>query len=84
MLVLTVVLLSPVAAGREQWIELHSPSFVVMTNGSEKQARHVAREFESIREVFRDYYGLSKTSVALTPITIIAARDEDTFKALRT
>ena len=36
----------------ENWIEVRSPHFLVLTNSSEKQGRHVADQFERMRSVF--------------------------------
>ena len=65
----------------EHWIELRSPNFLVFTNASEKQARHVAYQFEMIRAVFRLFFN-AQSSVKEQPVSIIAAKDEATLKVL--
>jgi hypothetical protein len=42
-----LVFLSAVSAvAAEKWVEVRSPNFRVISDGSEKDARHVAHEFE--------------------------------------
>jgi hypothetical protein len=65
----------------EVWLEVRSPSFLVLTNANEKQGRRVAYQFEMIRAVFRQLFNL-KGSSKEEPVIIIAARDEETLKAL--
>jgi TonB family protein len=83
-----MVILFVVAAPRlfsgarlQTWIELRSPNFIVVTNANEKQARRVAYQFEMVRAVFREYFGISG-SANDQPVIIIAAKDEDTLKTL--
>ncbi len=83
-----IVILVVVAAQRlfagtkpQTWIELRSPNFIVVTNANEKQARHLAYQFEMVRAVFREFFRIS-ASAKDQPITIIAAKDEDTLKTL--
>ena len=69
------------AAGEKPWIEVRSPHFRVLTNGAPGDARHVAEEFEQLRYVFASRFpNLRLESGA--PLTIFAARDADTAKAL--
>jgi hypothetical protein len=68
------------AKNRPAWIEVRSPNFIVVTNANEREASLVANQFEIIRTVFLDYFG--DVSVEDQPVTILAARDEDTFKHL--
>src|SRR5215467_1277847 len=67
-------------AGSHAWIELRSPHFVVVSNASEHEARQVANQFETIRAVFREYFGTVSSNEQ--PIIILAARDESTLKPL--
>jgi tetratricopeptide (TPR) repeat protein len=67
--------------GADNWVEVRSPHFVVLTNSSEKQARHVAGQFERMRAVF--HTGFPKARVdPPEPIIIIALRDKRAFQAL--
>jgi tetratricopeptide (TPR) repeat protein len=65
----------------ETWTEVRSPNFLVVTNASEKQGRHVAYQFEMIRLVFRQFFHV-QGSTTDPPITIIAASDEEALKPL--
>ncbi|MGA8150222.1 MAG: hypothetical protein WB952_04680 [Terriglobales bacterium] len=65
----------------QAWIELRSPNFIVVTNANEKQARRVAYQFEMVRAVFREYFGITGSSRD-QPVVIIAAKDEETLKTL--
>ena len=69
----TVLLLTTSAASEEKpWREIRSPHFRVMTNGSEGAGRHVAREFEQMRNLFADQFpGFNVDSSA--PLLIMAA-----------
>ena len=69
------------AAGAENWIELRSPNFIVVSNANEKQVRRVAYQFEMIRAVFRQFFNIQGSGQDPSVI-IIAAKDEDTLKAL--
>ena len=69
------------AASKPTWIELRSPNFIVITNAGEGQARQVVYQFEMIRAAFRAYFG-KKDESAEEPVVILAAKDENTFKAL--
>ena len=53
-LLLTVfaALLAPARDKPENWLEVRSPHFIVLSDSSEKQARHVADQFERMRTVF--------------------------------
>ena len=68
-------------AGEKPWIEVSSPHFRVLTNGSQNEARHVAREFEQMRYVFVEYEPQFRLEGG-APLTIFAAQDEDTAKML--
>jgi hypothetical protein len=46
-----------VASARDQpenWLEVRSPHFIVLSDSSEKQARHVADQFERVCLVVRN------------------------------
>jgi Tfp pilus assembly protein PilF len=79
---LIVVAAQHLSATKPQtWCELRSPNFIVVTNANEKQARGVAYQFEMIRAVFRKYFGLGNSSKD-QPVIIIAAKDQNTLRAL--
>jgi tetratricopeptide (TPR) repeat protein len=78
-------LATPVAAdaddAKDVWVEVRSPHFVVSSNGGEKQARHVAQQFEEIRGVFQSAFSKLRVDPG-KPILILAAKNENTMKAL--
>ena len=62
-------------AGGEEWLEVKSPHFMVLTDAGEGSARRMAREFELIRVVFQQAFGHSPVDPA-EPIYIYALEDE--------
>jgi TonB family protein len=68
-------------ADSRTWIEVRSPNFIVVTNANEHQGRRTAYQFEMIRAVFREFFGQTVTSQE-PPVTIVAAKDENTLKTL--
>ncbi len=65
----------------ENWLQVRSPHFVVVTNAGDKQARTTAGQFERMRAVF--HAALPKIDMdSFAPITVIAVKDEKNFKAL--
>jgi len=84
LIVVLLLFTAPSASFAEKpqvWIRLRSPNFIVVTNGSEKQARSVAYQFETIRAILRQFLN-SKGSATDPPVIIIAAKDDATFKPL--
>jgi tetratricopeptide (TPR) repeat protein len=68
-------------ASEKEWIEVRSQHFQVLSDGSDKDARRMAREFEQIRAVFsRQFPTLRLDSGA--PLLVLAVRDEKSMKAL--
>ncbi len=65
----------------DSWVEVRSPHFLVLTNASEKQARHVAGQFERMREVFRAAFPKTVVDPA-SPITVIALKNKQDFQSL--
>jgi hypothetical protein len=43
---------APLSAGQHPWVEVKSPHFRVLTDGSVGEARHLALQFEQMRAVF--------------------------------
>jgi Tfp pilus assembly protein PilF len=81
LLAAAMVLSVPSVAKEKPWREVRSPHFRVITNGSERDARHVAREFEQIRSFFAAQFpGFRVDSPA--PLLILAPEDETTTKKL--
>lgn len=68
-------------AKHENWVEVRSANFIVVSNAGEKQARKTAIRFEQIRAVFRR--SMEVASAHPSPIiTILAVKDEDSMRAL--
>lgn len=69
------------SAGEKQLIEVRSPNFRVLTDGSEGQGRKVAREFEEMRAVFATGFPTMRLSGG-APLLIFAVQDENGLKAM--
>src|SRR5579859_2677788 len=72
--------LSCVAADKE-WAEVRSQHFRVITDGSEKDARRVAREFEQIRFAMSSVYPKLRLDSG-APLLVMCPRDESSMKVL--
>jgi len=73
--------LAPARDKPENWVQVHSPHFLVVTNSNEKQARRVADQFERMRSVFHKLFPTLQIDPA-TPIIVLAVKDEKDFRAL--
>ena len=81
LLLFAALVCRPCAAATEQWIEIRSAHFTVLTDASEKQGRHVTDQFERMRWVFQKF--LPKASVDPTePIVVVAAKNEKVFDTM--
>src|SRR5690242_20186379 len=83
-LLFALVVAAPLAAARdkvENWIEVRSPHFDVVTNSNEKQGRRIADQFERMRSVFHAAFPKLQIDPA-SPIIVLAIRDEKDFRAL--
>jgi tetratricopeptide (TPR) repeat protein len=69
------------AGGERTWIEVKSPHFRVLTDAGAGDGRRVAREFERLRAVFAARFPEFRLESG-APLTIFAARDEETAKTL--
>ena len=65
----------------DHWFEVQSPHFVVLTDTNEKQARHLAGQFEQMRSVFHILIP-SATDNPGSPIIVLALKDRKAFQAL--
>jgi len=65
----------------ENWIEVGSPHFTVVTNANEKQGRHIADQFERMRSVFRVAFPKLQIDPG-APLIVLAIKDEKGFRAL--
>jgi len=68
-------------AVEKPWVEVNSPHFRVLTDGTPADARHVAGEFEQLRYVFASQFPNFRLESG-APLTVFAARDEGTAKLL--
>ncbi len=78
-----LALLSVQAApdGAAKWVEVRSGHFVVTSDAGEAAARSVAKQFEQIRELFRQTFTTLRVDTA-QPVNIVVARDEATMRML--
>jgi tetratricopeptide (TPR) repeat protein len=68
-------------ASVEAWIEVRTPNFVLISNAQARQARRAADRFEQFRNVLHETLPGLQFDPGY-PLTIFAARDFDSFKAL--
>jgi tetratricopeptide (TPR) repeat protein len=67
-------------SGEREWVFAATPNFKVISDDGEASARRVAKELEQIRAAFAQ---LLKIDVEVgRPVTVIAARDEQTARRL--
>jgi|HubBroStandDraft_6_1064221.scaffolds.fasta_scaffold10876_4 Tfp pilus assembly protein PilF len=82
-LLLTVfaALVAPARDKPENWLEVRSPHFIVLSDSNEKQARHVADQFERMRTVFHAMFPQAHVDPG-TPIVVLAVKDKKDFQSL--
>ena len=68
-------------AGGDQWTEVSSSHFQVVTNAGEKQARHILDQFERMRWVFQTMFPKLNVDPP-TPIMVFAAKNGKTFQSV--
>lgn len=71
-LLLSVFLATTVSA--QNWIEIKSKNFTVITDGGDRRGREVALHFEQMREIFGTLFFKDKIN-ATAPLSIIAFKD---------
>jgi len=69
------------SAAEKEWAEVRSQHFRVITDGSEKDARRVAREFEQIRFAMGSVYPKLRLDSG-SPLLVLCPRDESSMKVL--
>jgi Tfp pilus assembly protein PilF len=69
------------AASDKEWAEVRSQHFRIITDGSERDARRVAREFELIRFAMSSVYPKLRLDSG-APLLVLCPRDESSMKAL--
>lgn len=65
----------------ENWLEVRSQYFTVVTNANEKAGRRIADQFERMRSVFHVMFPQISIETS-SPIIVLAIKDEKDFRAL--
>jgi tetratricopeptide (TPR) repeat protein len=78
---LVVVAAGHPGAAADPWLEVKSPNFTVLSNGTDARARNIAWQFEQIRTAIQSGWPWSRTPLD-RPLLIVAARNEATMKTL--
>ena len=65
----------------ETWLQIRSQHFVVISDAGEKDAKHVADQFERMRGVFHTAFPHMQVDPP-APIMVIAVKNEKDFRAL--
>jgi Flp pilus assembly protein TadD len=81
LLPLLAAVLAPARDKPENWTEVRSPHFTVVTNSNEKQGRRIADQFERMRSVFHAAFPNLQIDPG-SPLVVLAIKDEKDFKAL--
>jgi tetratricopeptide (TPR) repeat protein len=68
-------------AAPEQWVEVRSQHFTVITDSNDKQGRHILDQFERMRWMFHSLFPKANVDPAL-PITVIATKNQKGFQLL--
>src|SRR5579864_7623322 len=63
------------------WLEVTTPHFTVITDAGEKQARHVAGQFERMQAVFHKILPEAHSDPG-APIVVLALRNRRDFQAV--
>jgi len=75
-----VLFLLPLTAHpADNWVEVRSPHFTVTTNAGGKEAKHIADQFEQIRQMFHTAFPTLRVDPP-QPIIIVAAKNENTMR----
>jgi tetratricopeptide (TPR) repeat protein len=83
-ILLLLVVAAPMASARdkaENWLEVNSPYFTVVTNANEKTGRRITDQFERMRSVFHVMLP-QLSNESNSPIVVLAIKDEKDFRAL--
>src|ERR1700678_478406 len=81
LLTLFAAALAPAHDKSENWLEVRSQHFTVVTNANEKAGRRIADQFERMRSVFQTacaHLSIDNGS----PIIVLAIKDDNGFLAL--
>ena len=80
-IVFTLLLLAARDASAQDWIEIRSPHFTVVSNAGDRQARAVAWQFEQIRQVVTKLWPWARTDFD-RPVIVFAVKDEASMRSL--
>src|SRR5215204_3510605 len=69
------------ATAADAWVQVSSPHFNVVSNAGEKRSREVAWQFEQIRAAMVAIWPWMRGDLD-RPVLVVAAKDENTMKAL--
>jgi len=78
---LPFILALSASAQTDSWLEVRTPHFVVVSNSSEKEARHTTLQFERMRSVFHRIFPDANLDTA-APIVVLAVTDKRNIEAL--
>jgi tetratricopeptide (TPR) repeat protein len=79
-----LLLLTPaslLASQPDHWLQIHTEHFTVITNASDKDARHVAGQFERMRAVFKKLIPTA-TGGENQPIIVLALKSQKDFDSV--
>lgn len=68
-------------ASADQWVEVRSDHFRVLTDAGEKQGRHILDQFERMRWMFKTLFPKLNVDPP-APIVVLAAKNQKTFSTL--
>lgn len=68
-------------AATDQWIQIQSEHFTLVTDASEKQGRHALDQFERMRWVFQTLYPKANVD-PVAHIVVIAAKNKKVFETM--
>ncbi|HSW40703.1 MAG TPA: tetratricopeptide repeat protein, partial [Acidobacteriota bacterium] len=81
LLLMTIPPVSLGLASKDVWVEVNSPNFTVITNGSARNAGRTARTFEQFRLLIKTSIPTISVDPGM-PLTIITARNEKSYLSL--
>ena len=75
----TIAAAAPASDPNQNWVEVRGQHFTVATNGTEKDGRHIAEQFEQMRAMFHAAFATLRVDTS-QPIYILAAKNEAAMK----
>src|SRR5258708_27767707 len=80
-LLLLAAFVPSTGAQADPWLEVTTPHFLIISNSTEKEARHAGIQFERMRSVFGRIFPNTNIDTA-TPIVVLAVQDKRNLQAL--